>query len=396
MYRYLVIIIILASACKPGLIPTGSSSRSVSTASIDTDSISMHLPGYSLSVEPFGLPIRIDSIYEEGLRSFIYDSISIIGVGDIMMGTNYPSNAYLPPNEGKDLLKPVSDWLRNADLTFGNLEGVILNDGGNPKNCRNPETCYIFRSPENYIQHLIDAGFDVLSTANNHVNDFGYVGRQNTARVLTDYHVPFAGFNTHPSVIFEENGVTYGFAAFAPHSGTMSFFDTQTASKIVAELKSKTDIVIVSFHAGAEGRDHQHVPKKTETFLGANRGDVYRFSRLMIDAGADVIFGHGPHVTRAVDLYKGRFIAYSLGNFCTYRRFNLSGVNGYAPAIKVYTNLLGEFQKADVLSIVQYRPGGPIPDPNHNAFKLIEKLTRSDIPESNLKFEGNSIYPGSN
>ena len=64
--------------------------------------------------------------------------------------------------------------------------------------------------------------------------------------------------------------------------------------------------------------------------MGEDRGNIYEFSRFMIDNGADIVFGHGPHVLRAVDLYKDRFIAYSLGNFATYKRFNLSGGRTFA------------------------------------------------------------------
>ncbi len=320
------------------------------------------------------------------------DSFTIIGVGDMMLGTNFPSENYLPANQGRNLLAPVKEYLQSADVTFGNLEGVVLNEGGTPKNCNNPETCYIFRSPEYMVERLIEAGFDVVSTANNHVNDFGVVGRTNTAKVLNELNLPFAGFNTHPYTIFESGGLKIGFAAFAPHSGTMSFFDIKGAKEIVTMLDQQTDIVIVSFHAGAEGKEAQHVPRKEERFLGANRGDVYKFSRDMIDAGADILFGHGPHVTRAVDLYKNRFIAYSLGNFCTYNRFNLQGVNGYAPIIKVYTNKEGEFLKAEVLSITQNRPGGPEPDSGHHAYNIIKQLTQEDIPEAPLKFSNNAIF----
>ena len=66
-----------------------------------------------------------------------------------------------------------------------------------------------------------------------------------------------------------------------------------------------------------------------------NRGSVYRFAHEVVDAGADVVFGHGPHVTRALEFYRDRLICYSLGNFATYRRFNLSGPNGIAPIVKV-------------------------------------------------------------
>ena len=93
--------------------------------------------------------------------------------------------------------------------------------------------------------------------------------------------------------------------------------------KTIAYLDSLVDIVIVSFHGGAEGSEYTNITKKTEIFLGENRGNPYEFSRVAIDAGADVIFGHGPHVTRSMDIYKNRFIAYSLGNFATYARMSL-------------------------------------------------------------------------
>ena len=320
------------------------------------------------------------------------DTISVIGVGDIMMGTNFPNNSYLPPNDGRHLLTDVRDILIDADLTFGNLEGVILDEGGTAKNCNDPKTCFVFRSPESYLENLVDAGFDVVSTANNHVNDFGASGRTNTASALNRAGLQYAGFSDKPSVVFTKDGVKYGMAAFAPNSGTASFHKIEEAKAIVSKLNAECDIVIVSFHAGAEGRNHQHVTKKTEYFYGSNRGNVYLFSHAMIDAGADIVFGHGPHVTRAVEVYKERFIAYSLGNFCTYRRFNLQGPNGYAPIIKVFTSNNGVFNKARVYSTRQVSPGGPKKDVGDTAYKYIMDLTNEDLPENELLFSDNEIF----
>jgi hypothetical protein len=77
-------------------------------------------------------------------------------------------------------------------------------------------------------------------------------------------------------------------------------------------------------------------------FYGEDRGDVYEFAHSLIDAGADIIFGHGPHVTRAVEVYK-KFIAYSLGNFCTYGGINVSGINGWSPILKSIHKQSGNF-----------------------------------------------------
>ncbi|MTI20445.1 CapA family protein [Fulvivirga sp. RKSG066] len=335
--------------------------------------------------------VTIQDSVELNVYRVLKDTVSIIGVGDIMMGTNFPETYYLPPNQGKDLLAEVDSVLQSADVTFGNLEGVILNEGGDPKYCRNPKVCYIFRSPEYMVQNLKDAGFDVMSTANNHAGDFGNPGRKNTMRVLDSLEIHHAGLESKPYATFMMDGMKYGFAAFAPNTGTMSINDLGKAKEIITHLDSISDIVIASFHGGAEGSKYQHVNRKTEYFYGENRGNVYQFAHELINSGADVIFGHGPHVTRAVEVYKGRFISYSLGNFCTYARFNLRGDNGLAPIIKVFTKSNGEFIKAEVTPIIQRAPGGPKIDSNKGVIKRLQDLTSKDFPEVKIKIDDSGI-----
>ena len=170
--------------------------------------------------------------------------------------------------------------------------------------------------------------------------------------------------------------------------------DYTGAARIVAALDSVCDIVIVSFHGGAEGKDAQYTPCTDEIYLGYNRGNVCKFSHMMVDAGADLLFGHGPHVTRAVELYKDRLICYSLGNFCTYARFNLAGPNGYAPIVKAYVDGQGKFLEAQVISVRQTGEGGPWIDPNHGAYDYMKRLTAEDFPNGKLIFnEGGWITP---
>lgn len=312
------------------------------------------------------------------------DTISIIGVGDIMLGTNYLSSKYLPPNDGKYILSNVKDILNDADITFGNLEGVLLTGDAPAKKCQNPEHCYAFKSPDHYINYIKDAGFDVLSIANNHISDFGEIGKKNTTKLLRENSIYFSGLNDYKYTIFEKNNIKYGFCAFAASSGTLCVNDYKTATSIVNHLDSLCDIVLVSMHIGAEGSNHRNITRENEIFLDEDRGNPYMFARLVIDAGADIVFGHGPHVTRAVDLYKGKFIAYSLGNFATYGRFNLSGVSGVAPILKVFVNNKGEFINAKVTSTKQLKPGGSLIDTTNAALKEIINLTKMDIPESDL------------
>jgi poly-gamma-glutamate capsule biosynthesis protein CapA/YwtB (metallophosphatase superfamily) len=369
--------IIFLSSCKVSSVST--------TAVIDTDKLALD----SVQIDSIVIAevvIEIQDSVSITIKRLLKDTVSIIGVGDIMMGTNYPDN-FLPPSNGKYLWQEVNPILNNADVTFGNLEGVVLNNGGNPKYCKDPKICYIFRSPEKLMSNLVDAGFDVMSTANNHAGDFGDPGRKNTMKVLDSLNIKHAGFTDTPYVTFTKEGMKYGFVAFAPNTGTVSINDLNYAKEIVAHLDSISDIVIVSFHGGAEGSKYQNVIRKNEYFYGENRGDVYKFAHTVIDAGADVVFGHGPHVTRAVEVYKERFITYSLGNFCTYARFNLSGDNGIAPIIKVKTNEFGKFLYADIIPIIQLGSGGPSIDKSKRVIYKIIELTKKDFPDVPIKID---------
>jgi poly-gamma-glutamate capsule biosynthesis protein CapA/YwtB (metallophosphatase superfamily) len=315
------------------------------------------------------------------------DTVTLIGVGDMMMGSNYPTGGKLPPDDGRGLMKAVEPILQNADVTFGNLEGVLLNEGGIAKTCRDPKVCYVFRSPEKYVQNLVNAGFDVMSLANNHSGDFGDVGKRSSIRALEGVGIQQAGQTNKPYVVFERNGVKYGMAAFAPNTGCPNINDLTEAKKIIRKLDSLVDVVIVSFHGGAEGPQHEHVPRKNELFHGENRGNVYAFAHALIDVGADVVFGHGPHVTRGIEVYKDRFIAYSMGNFCTYGGINVSGINGLAPIVKVYTSNTGMFYKAHITSTKQSFYGPVAIDPEKRVLKRIQLLTQQDFPECKIEID---------
>ncbi|NDA60913.1 MAG: CapA family protein [Chitinophagia bacterium] len=311
-------------------------------------------------------------------------NIILMGVGDIMLGSNYPSGDFLPPAGGKNLLKAVAPILSRADVSFGNLEGVIMSESGTPKQCKQPNYCYVFKSPDEYVQHFVDAGIDLLSVANNHTGDFGTKGRMHTAEVLSKAGIQFAGHETHPYTIFKRGTVTYGFCAFAPNAGTVSILQTEAAIAIIKKLQDSCDIVIVSMHAGAEGSRYNHITQKSEIFLGENRGNPYSFARMAIDAGADIVWGHGPHVVRAVDLYKNRFIAYSMGNFATYGTINTLGKTGFAPIIEIETDRTGNFIRGKIHSALQQKGRGPFWDSTYKAAKEIKRLTEIDFPKSAL------------
>lgn len=308
------------------------------------------------------------------------DTVSIIGVGDIMLGSNYPVD-YLP---NTNILKNVESVLQDADITVGNLEGTLFDEGGTPKKCANPKICYAFRTPSSYGQYLADAGFDYLSLANNHSNDFGAQGITATADNLEELNIKFSGIeNRFETAILKKNGVRYGFVSFAPNLAAVKLNDYAKVRKLIRKTKQKADIVIVMFHGGAEGKQAEHLPFDTEIFYGENRGNVVEFARLAVDSGADVVFGQGPHVTRAVELYRDRFISYSGGNFATYGAINTSGISGIAPIFKIITDKQGRFVSGNIIPVTQVGDKIPKIDPEKTVIGRIIYLNHSDFPNGN-------------
>lgn len=310
--------------------------------------------------------------------------LRITMVGDIMLGTDYPENR-LADDDGASLLANVTPLLSAADITIGNLEGVLV-DGGQPrKECSNPRACYLFRSPSRYAQHLQDAGFDVLSLANNHARDFGEEGRSATMRTLDDYGILHSGREGDFATL-SVHRLRVAVLAFSVTQESNLVHDYDVAAATIRRFAAENDIVIVSFHAGAEGGDVTRIPFAEEEHFGEPRGDVVRFGRLAVDAGADLVFGHGPHVVRGMERYKERLIAYSLGNFATYYGISVEDLKGIAPILDATLDYQGRFVAGRIHSTVQVRPGGPQPDPAKRALRLIRDLSFADFRTPGLTF----------
>lgn len=312
------------------------------------------------------------------------DTISVAAVGDMMLGTSYPTNYTLPPDSARNSFATVIPELKNNDIVFGNLEGTLL-DGGKPSAYKKKlETAYLFRMPTGYGQVFKDAGFNLISLANNHITDFGDDGVNSTMHTLDSLGIHYAGLESRPDTVFTIKGIRYGFCAFAPNAHTVPILLLDNAAKIISALKQRADVVIVSFHGGAEGAQYEHVPRAMESYIHEKRGDVYAFAHNAIDAGADLVLGNGPHVSRAMELYKGRLIAYSLGNFCTYKSVSVAGVCGLAPLLKVKLNKKGEFLNGRLVAFRQTHAEGLIRDTTNKVIARIKALTDADFPESGL------------
>ncbi|HPK30199.1 MAG TPA: CapA family protein [Bacteroidales bacterium] len=305
------------------------------------------------------------------------DTLTVALVGDIMLGNTYPKNR-LPANDGNNLFDHTRHILSGADIAAGNLEGAMCIGGTCTKSLSNNRS-YAFKMPPEYRRHLADAGFDFLSLANNHINDFSAAGRAETMANLDKVGIGYAGLPESRSAFKEVKGVRFGFCAFGYNSYVLKHTNEKLVREIIEEVRAKCDILIVSFHGGDEGSHCNPLPYGTEYFHGENRGDLRKFAHLCIDLGADIVFGHGPHVTRAVEGYKGRIIAYSLGNFCTSTGMNVTGNRGHSPILEVKVDRNGVLLGGKIHSFKMKFGAGPEPDPTNSVAQLMKKLSESDI-----------------
>jgi poly-gamma-glutamate capsule biosynthesis protein CapA/YwtB (metallophosphatase superfamily) len=311
-----------------------------------------------------------------------HPGLTVAAVGDIMPGTDYPENV-LPDDDGLSFFDAVTPLLDKADVTFGNFEGVLL-DGGEPvKQCKDKRICFLFRTPTRYATYLKLAGFDAMSLANNHARDFGEDGRTSSMQALDAAGIVHSG-REGTTASWIANGRRIALVAFAPNVGSNSLNDPQIAIPLVRLLAAEHDIVIVSFHGGAEGNGAEKLPFKREIYAGEDRGDVVEFAHSMVDAGADLVLGHGPHVVRPIELYADRLIAYSLGNFATYYGISVEGIRGIAPILLAQIDDDGRFVSGRIEPTIQIRPAGPAPDPDRKVIAQLRALTADAFPDGEL------------
>jgi len=313
------------------------------------------------------------------------DLLSIMLVGDVMPGTDYPSERYLPESNGENLISDaVKERLLSSDVLCGNLEGCLL-DGGMPSKRKKGK--FLFRIPEKLDGVFTEAGFDLLSVANNHSGDFGDAGRISTQDRLDNMGIGYAGYLEKPCEIIERTGFRIGFVALAPFRGCLSHWQKNIVEAIIDSLSEETDLIIASMHYGGEGEKFVHLTGEDEIYYGENRGNPVKVAHWLVDSGVDLIYGHGPHVPRAMEIYKGKLIAYSLGNFVTWARFNLEGeYRPLAPILQVYYNKEGDFRYGEIISCRQNYHQGVDLDAGRSAARKVRKLSDSDIANSRLRY----------
>jgi hypothetical protein len=307
-------------------------------------------------------------------------SVTLSATGDIMMA-NAPGG--LPPKNGEGFFDQVRKSLA-SDLVMGNLEQPLTEDTGTSK-CGKParSNCFAFRSPPSYAKHLKAGGFQLLNTANNHAKDFGPTGYRNTIKALEGAGLKYTGAEDQITTV-EIKGVKVAVIGFSPYAGANNLNDLPHARAIVKRAKGEADLVVVQAHIGAEGLDKNHVKPGNEDFFGENRGDPIKFSHAVIDAGADLFIGHGPHVVRGMEFYKGKLIAYSLGNFAGGgHTLSKNGILKYGGILRVTLNKDGSYVAGKF--VATYLDGNGLPTRDaagEHSRDLVADLTKADFPKT--------------
>jgi hypothetical protein len=307
-------------------------------------------------------------------------AITLSATGDIIMGSA-PNR--LPANGGDGFFDSVTAGLK-ADLVMGNLEQPLTNDTGTSK-CGSPprDNCFAFRSPPSYAGHLKDAGFELLNTANNHSKDFGTAGYQSTVSALEKAGLKHTGAQDEITVV-EVKGVKVAVLGFSPYAGANNLNDLDHTREVIQRAKLQADLVVVQAHLGAEGSERGHVKPGSEIFFGENRGDPIKFTHTAIDAGADVVIAHGPHVLRGMQFYRGKLIAYSLGNFAGGgKTLSSNGVLKYGGILHVSLTKDGKWAGGKFLSTYMSSTGVPTRDTaNERGRSLVRQLSADDFGDT--------------
>ena len=304
--------------------------------------------------------------------------VAIVATGDIVMG----SAPNLPPDGGRSFFSDVQTDLA-GDVVLGNLEGT-LSTGGSSKCGPSSTSCFAFQTPPTYARWLKRAGFTVMNLANNHAFDFGQAGLDQTIAALDRSGLLHTG-RPGEITVQKVGRIRVATVGFAPYSWAASLTDIAGARKLVRAADRVADVVVVTMHAGAEGQDRQHVARGTEQFLGENRGDSRRFAHAVVDAGADLVVGSGPHVLRGMEWYKGRLIAYSLGNFAGYDVFALGGPLSTSGILRVTLDGDGRFETGRLVPTRMVGAGLPALDPAEAAHGLVRTLSRADFGTRGVK-----------
>lgn len=308
--------------------------------------------------------------------------------GDIVLGNSFVVEN-IPGDWEERYFAGVRSILKRADVAIGNFEGTLTD---HEKTSKNPGSGrqYAFRSPPHYAELMYREGFRVLNVANNHANDFGETGFKDTSSNLQRAGIAVAGLRDEAATL-AVRGLNITVLGFTYSSRFNTVFDLAQGAERVRQAKAGAAYVIVTFHAGAEGSSAIWHDNADEPFMGENRGNTVAFSRAMIDAGADLVVGHGPHVLRAAECYQGKPIVYSLGNFVGVGGLSAKNFAAVSALLEVDVAMDGSLQQINLVPLRFNEQKLPQVDPTEYGTRLVNHLGR------HARYDGSFIeFPVSN
>jgi hypothetical protein len=272
----------------------------------------------------------------------------------------------------------------HGDLVFGNLEGVLAVDGSPKCAPYGVDSCFTFRAEPSSAKALRAAGFTIMNIANNHAMDYGPEAQSETMNALRGADLDYDGLPGQIEVV-SANGVKVAFVGTAPYPWAQSLVDIPGTTALVRKASKEADVVIVYMHAGAEGSSADHVPNGPETFLGERRGNPRAFAHAMIDAGADLVLGSGPHTLRGLEWYHGHLIAYSLGNLAGSNTLATDGSLSLSALLSVKLSGDGQLHSGRIIPVRLIGAGAPVYDSSGASVSFIRTLSVEDFPASQLR-----------
>lgn len=251
-------------------------------------------------------------------------------------------------------LAATKNILSAADLTVVNLESPLI------EKCPPHDSGFLFCGRPGFAKALRGAGVDVATLENNHIWNYLDAGIAETHQHLEDNQIAWAD-RSHPAIL-DVRGVKFGFLAF---NGVGLNFDRKAIPARIRELRPQVDVLAVAFHWGAE---YEALPKTT---AGVANDNPIEIAHLAIDAGADLIIGNHPHWVQAVEIYKGKFIAYAHGNFIFDQMWSYETRVG---VVGRYTYFDRDLVKVEFLPVLSEYYAQPVPMKGAEAQAVLTKM----------------------
>jgi hypothetical protein len=345
-----------------------------------------------------GLPLALRVLYINVSQLRLSGGALVCAGGDVMLGSNLdtawarqakrvtPFAGFLPSPDS--LLAPLSPLVADANVVLVNVEGAIGN-GPAARKCRRGGThCYAFRqevAAADALRRLASGAEVVGNVANNHAGDAGPLGLAQTVAHLEAAGVTVTGADTLPALVPLPDGDTLAVLGFSTFSAGPDARDLTAVRRRVSEAAGRYRRVIVSVHMGAEGVDAQRTRDADERFVGEDRGNPVAFAHAAVESGAAVVFGHGPHVPRAIEWRGDALVVYSLGNLLTFGPFSLTEPLNRGGFVCALLDGRGRVVSAELRATRQEPPGRAVPDPSGRLWTVVDSLSALDFPVTGVR-----------